>query len=108
MKDALEAVRVGEMSINQAAIHYNLPYSSLYGRFKRGKYEDGLPHQEFLQQEMTVEQFPTTDQQQSQGQITVTQTSGQQQTPPPSSLQQQHNQQSVSGTGASHAPPEQY
>lgn len=28
------------MSINQAAIHYNLPYSSLYGRFKRGiKYE---------------------------------------------------------------------
>ena len=31
------------MSINQAAIHYNLPYSSLYGRFKRGKFdtEDG-------------------------------------------------------------------
>lgn len=29
------------MSINQAAIHYNLPYSSLYGRFKRGKYEAG-------------------------------------------------------------------
>lgn len=28
------------MSINQAAIHYNLPYSSLYGRFKRGKFED--------------------------------------------------------------------
>ena len=28
------------MSINQAAIHYNLPYSSLYGRFKRGKYEE--------------------------------------------------------------------
>lgn len=27
------------MSINQAAIHYNLPYSSLYGRFKRGKYD---------------------------------------------------------------------
>lgn len=27
------------MSINQAAIHYNLPYSSLYGRFKRCKYE---------------------------------------------------------------------
>lgn len=25
------------MSINQAAIHYNLPYSSLYGRFKRCK-----------------------------------------------------------------------
>lgn len=31
---------MGHMSINQAAIHYNLPYSSLYGRFKRGKYED--------------------------------------------------------------------
>lgn len=31
--------RVGQMSINQAAIHYNLPYSSLYGRFKRGKFE---------------------------------------------------------------------
>lgn len=27
------------MSINQAAIHYNLPYSSLYGRFKRGKFD---------------------------------------------------------------------
>lgn len=39
MMDALEAVRVGQMSINQAAIHYNLPYSSLYGRFKRGKFE---------------------------------------------------------------------
>jgi len=58
MKDALEAVRVGEMSINQAAIHFNLPYSSLYGRFKRGKYEDGLPHQDFLHQEMTVEHYP--------------------------------------------------
>ncbi|XP_055707970.1 protein bric-a-brac 1-like isoform X2 [Phlebotomus papatasi] len=39
MMEALEAVRVGQMSINQAAIHYNLPYSSLYGRFKRGKYD---------------------------------------------------------------------
>lgn len=29
------------MSINQAAIHYNLPYSSLYGRFKRGRYDNG-------------------------------------------------------------------
>ncbi|XP_076287905.1 pipsqueak isoform X3 [Lasioglossum baleicum] len=37
---ALEAIRLGHMSINQAAIHYNLPYSSLYGRFKRGKYEE--------------------------------------------------------------------
>lgn len=40
MGEALEAVRLGHMSINQAAIHYNLPYSSLYGRFKRGiKYD---------------------------------------------------------------------
>lgn len=39
MMEALDAVRIGHMSINQAAIHYNLPYSSLYGRFKRGKYE---------------------------------------------------------------------
>lgn len=31
------------MSINQAAIHYNLPYSSLYGRFKRVKYEADHP-----------------------------------------------------------------
>ncbi|XP_011686560.1 PREDICTED: protein bric-a-brac 2 isoform X2 [Wasmannia auropunctata] len=40
MTEALEAVRLGHMSINQAAIHFNLPYSSLYGRFKRGKYEE--------------------------------------------------------------------
>ncbi|CAG9793631.1 unnamed protein product [Diatraea saccharalis] len=39
MGEALEAVRIGQMSINQAAIHYNLPYSSLYGRFKRCKYQ---------------------------------------------------------------------
>lgn len=39
MNEALDSVRSGEMSINQAAIHYNLPYSSLYGRFKRVKYE---------------------------------------------------------------------
>ncbi|XP_049317850.1 transcription factor GAGA [Bactrocera dorsalis] len=39
MNEALNSVRIGQMSINQAAIHYNLPYSSLYGRFKRGKYD---------------------------------------------------------------------
>ncbi|XP_046659283.1 protein jim lovell-like isoform X2 [Homalodisca vitripennis] len=43
MTEALEAVRLGQMSINQAAIHYNLPYSSLYGRFKRVKYEADHP-----------------------------------------------------------------
>lgn len=30
------------MSINQAAINFNLPYSSLYGRFKRGKFDAAL------------------------------------------------------------------
>lgn len=39
MNQALDAVRIGQMSINQAAIHFNLPYSSLYGRFKRGKHD---------------------------------------------------------------------
>lgn len=34
------------MSINQASIHYNLPYSSLYGRFRRGKYEADLSEHE--------------------------------------------------------------
>ncbi len=37
MTDAMEAVRQGEMSINQAAIHFNVPYSSLYNRIKRIK-----------------------------------------------------------------------
>ncbi len=34
------------MSINQASIHYNLPYSSLYGRFRRVKYEVDHPEQD--------------------------------------------------------------
>lgn len=37
MTDAMEAVRQGEMSINQAAIQFNVPYSSLYNRIKRIK-----------------------------------------------------------------------
>jgi len=36
---ALETVRTGTMSINQAAINYHLPYSSLYGRINRLKRE---------------------------------------------------------------------
>lgn len=49
MGEALEAVRLGHMSINQAAIHYNLPYSSLYGRFKRGiKYDAMDAHEAML------------------------------------------------------------
>merc|ERR1719193_1186932 len=39
MVAALDAVRMGTMSINQAAIHYHLPYSSLYGRINRLKRE---------------------------------------------------------------------
>merc|ERR1719270_455569 len=39
MTMALESVRTGNMSINQAAIHYHLPYSSLYGRINRLKRE---------------------------------------------------------------------
>ncbi|XP_071528145.1 uncharacterized protein [Panulirus ornatus] len=97
MKDALEAVRVGEMSINQAAIHFNLPYSSLYGRFKRGKYEDGLPHQDFLHQEMTVEHYPAdpqhTSQNQPQAPLQQSQQQPQQHTPPPPQQQQQQPQQ---------------
>lgn len=52
MTEALEAVRLGQMSINQAAIHYNLPYSSLYGRFKRCKYEADHPESE----DMSIQQ----------------------------------------------------
>ncbi|XP_073947688.1 BTB-domain-containing protein pipsqueak isoform X2 [Choristoneura fumiferana] len=57
MGEALEAVRVGQMSINQAAIHYNLPYSSLYGRFKRCKYQSPqtLP-QQAMPENMEMEQ----------------------------------------------------
>ncbi|CAH0694371.1 unnamed protein product [Spodoptera exigua] len=44
--------RVGQMSINQAAIHFNLPYSSLYGRFKRCKYQmQGVPQTPQQQQQ---------------------------------------------------------
>nr|CAD7589644.1 unnamed protein product [Timema genevievae] len=39
MAEALEAVRVGQMSIKDASSHYKLPYSSLYGRLKRTKYQ---------------------------------------------------------------------
>ncbi|KAK4290795.1 hypothetical protein Pmani_036335 [Petrolisthes manimaculis] len=107
MKDALEAVRVGEMSINQAAIHFNLPYSSLYGRFKRGKYEDGLPHQDFLHQEMTIEHYPA-DPQQNQPQPALQQPAPQpqQHTPPPSQQPQAQPQQQQQLTPG--PPSEQY
>ncbi|XP_042231438.1 protein bric-a-brac 2-like isoform X2 [Homarus americanus] len=107
MKDALEAVRVGEMSINQAAIHFNLPYSSLYGRFKRGKYEDGLPHQDFLHQEMTVEHYPADPQHTPQNQQQPLQQPQQQaqHTPPPPQQQAQQQQQQQLTPGP---PSEQY
>ncbi|XP_063915138.1 protein tramtrack, alpha isoform isoform X3 [Zophobas morio] len=59
MGEALEAVRLGHMSINQAAIHYNLPYSSLYGRFKRGiKYEsDNIEPNSDSQSQMESQHF---------------------------------------------------
>lgn len=53
MHDALEVVQRGEMSINQASMYYNLPYSSLYGRIKRGALE---PEEE--QQPPTQVQLP--------------------------------------------------
>ncbi|XP_059050684.1 uncharacterized protein LOC131845623 isoform X1 [Achroia grisella] len=61
MGEALEAVRIGQMSINQAAIHYNLPYSSLYGRFKRCKYQtQGLQplQQQEIQKNIEMEHLP--------------------------------------------------
>lgn len=105
MKDALEVVRVGEMSINQAAIHYNLPYSSLYGRFKRGKYEDGLSHQDFLHQEMTIEHYsgdPLSVQQSNLQQSIQSQpvALNQQGTPPP--------HQTTGQSLPTSAPPDQY
>ena len=39
MNKALNLVQSGGMSINQAAILHNLPYSSLYGRINRWKKE---------------------------------------------------------------------
>lgn len=103
MKDALEAVRVGEMSINQAAIHFNLPYSSLYGRFKRGKYEDGLPHHDFLHQEMTIEHYPADSGSQQQPTQTQQQAQSQQQT---SQTPQQQQQQAPQSTPQSQHPQE--
>jgi len=49
------------MSINQAAIHFNLPYSSLYGRFKRGKYGDppnGNSNNDSSSHNTTIEHSP--------------------------------------------------
>ena len=37
MSKALDSVKMGGMSINQAALSHNLPYSSLYGRINKLK-----------------------------------------------------------------------
>lgn len=84
MLEALEAVRVGQMSVNQAAIHYNLPYSSLYGRFKRGKFDaNGSASGENL----NTSQMEQQNQQQTASQNNHHQQQAQQQ------QQQQQNQQ---------------
>lgn len=55
------------MSINQASIHYNLPYSSLYGRFRRGKYEADHPdHEDDNTSGVVVDVQPGPNQQQQQ------------------------------------------
>ncbi|XP_014250800.1 modifier of mdg4-like isoform X2 [Cimex lectularius] len=95
MLDALEAVRNGQMSINQAAIHYNLPYSSLYGRFKRCKYEaEGLSSGG----EMENDQPMIHQQQQSQTQQPQTQSQAQSQPqaqPPQAQTQQPQAQPQI-------------
>lgn len=71
MLEALESVRLGQMSVNQAAIHYNLPYSSLYGRFKRGKFDtngssDTLNTSQSEQQAQSNQQAQVNQQQHTQ------------------------------------------
>lgn len=81
MMEALESVRLGHMSINQAAIHYNLPYSSLYGRFKRVKYGAGHPDDDcddMIDSDTQSEQQHMQQQQQQQQQRQQQQPSNQQ------------------------------
>jgi len=52
MISALETVRSGTMSINQAAIHFHLPYSSLYGRINRLKREQAAEWSAFRDYEL--------------------------------------------------------
>ena len=60
MKKALETVRTGGMSINQAAIHYNLPYSSLYGRINRLKRDNPADWAGFTG-DLSLDAFPATN-----------------------------------------------
>jgi len=52
MVSALDTVRTGSMSINQAAIQYHLPYSSLYGRINRLKREQAAEWSAFRDYEL--------------------------------------------------------
>ena len=45
MNMAVESVKTGAMSINQAALSYNMPYSSLYGRISKLKRENPVEWQ---------------------------------------------------------------
>ena len=47
MNMAVESVKTGAMSINQAALSYNMPYSSLYGRISKLKRENPVEWQGF-------------------------------------------------------------
>lgn len=90
MLEALDAVRVGQMSVNQAAIHYNLPYSSLYGRFKRGKFDtNGSANAENL----NTSQLEQQNQQQTAPQNNHHQQQAQQQQQQQQQAQQQQQQQ---------------
>ncbi|GAB0096961.1 broad-complex core protein isoform X1 [Sergentomyia squamirostris] len=88
MMEALEAVKVGHMSINQAAIHFNLPYSSLYGRFKRGKYDTSSDGGQMDHSPENTQHHQ--QQQQQQQQIQYTTTVMQPQGPPQQQQPQQH------------------
>ncbi|TRY75042.1 hypothetical protein TCAL_07012 [Tigriopus californicus] len=56
MVQALNSVQNGTLSINQAAIHHNLPYSSLYGRINRLRKENPSQWQGFTP-DLTFEAF---------------------------------------------------
>eukprot|EP00095_Tigriopus_kingsejongensis_P000858 maker-scaffold1668_size31705-snap-gene-0.7 protein:Tk00858 transcript:maker-scaffold1668_size31705-snap-gene-0.7-mRNA-1 annotation:"pipsqueak" len=59
MVKALESVQSGNMSINQAAIHHNLPYSSLYGRINRLRKENPTQWSGFAS-DLSLEAFLAT------------------------------------------------
>ncbi|CAG0884571.1 unnamed protein product [Darwinula stevensoni] len=63
LSEAIDVVKAGEMSINQAALHFNVPYSTLYGRCRKLAVPDGevmlrpeIPHVPFFGQEVVMQQ----------------------------------------------------